>query len=132
MHLSAFCITALSAVLSTRAQSVGEPGLISSTTHYGPNVTVEFLFNDYSPIGVTVSAKGRKFINFNRPANYTLVELVNGKEVQFPSVEWNNPPMLANNTNPAYGAAYNNYLVAVQSVVGSFSHKTSRIGTYST
>jgi hypothetical protein len=97
-----------------------KPGLISSSVHYGPNITIEYLFTDYSPIGVTTSSTGRKFINFNRPANYTVVELVDGKEVQFPSVEFNNPPSLVNDTDPTYGSNYQDVFIAIQSVVSQY------------
>lgn len=63
-----------------------------STEKYFGNMEVVKTFNGAMPTGVTVSQKGRIFVNYPRwgdnvPA--TVVELVNGKEVPFPNAEIN-------------------------------------------
>lgn len=65
---------------------------------YGPMVT-----------GVTVSKTGRVFANFPRwgdPVVNSVVEIVNGREVPYPNVEWNRRPTQGSN-----------HFVCVQSVV---------------
>lgn len=49
-------------------------------------------FGHYRPIGVTVAAKkNRLFVSFphGNPFKYALVEIVGGKEIPFPDLEWN-------------------------------------------
>jgi len=70
-----------------------------------------------------VSNTSRKFSNFPRSdvknIPYTVAELLNGKEVPYPSKAYNLPPGGAINytVTPPLGANYVNYLVSVQSVV---------------
>jgi hypothetical protein len=119
-----FLLTLSSSFVFAQSAVSGLPGRVGSTPHVGPNITIEALFYNYPPTGVTISKFGRKFINFNRPANYTVVELVNGKEVPFPNLAINSPPSLQNASNPAYASNYVNYLLSVQNVVSEY-HCTS-------
>lgn len=67
-------------------------------------------FNDAMLTGVTVSAKGRIFINYPRWGDdvpFTVAEVVNGKAVPYPDADFNK----ADNSKPAKS------LISVQSVV---------------
>ncbi|MBQ7479140.1 MAG: hypothetical protein IJT01_09660 [Selenomonadaceae bacterium] len=43
--------------------------------------------------GIAISGMGRMFVNFptwnDYPADYRIAELVDGKEIPYPSMEWN-------------------------------------------
>jgi hypothetical protein len=108
-----------SLALVSSVHSLGSPGLVTETPHYGPEVTVEFLYKKDGPTGIAVSRKGRYFSNFpGAGAGYTLAELVNGTtEVPYPSLEFNTPPSKVNDTMPGFAANYANYLLAVQTVI---------------
>jgi hypothetical protein len=117
MHHTSFVVSLLALPGIALAAVTGSPGRMGTTPHTGPNITLEALFYNYPPTGVTVSKAGRKFINFNRPANYTVIELVNGQEVPFPNLGINSPPSFQNASNPAYASNYADYLLSVQNVV---------------
>jgi sugar lactone lactonase YvrE len=76
---------------------IGQPELVAT-------------FNDAMPTGVTVSPKGRLFVNFPRwgdKVEYTVAELVNGKCVPYPNAEINKLDL----------KKVKDHLVSVQSVV---------------
>jgi sugar lactone lactonase YvrE len=67
-------------------------------------------FDGPMPTGVTVSAQGRKFVNFPRWGDtvpFTVAEIVNGKAVAYPNAEINRDDVFA----------VTEHLVSVQSVV---------------
>jgi sugar lactone lactonase YvrE len=102
---------------SYAASALGDPGLVTLNSSFGPELTVEHLYYDNFPTGIAVSRSGRQFSNFPRPGTFTLGELVNGThEVAFPDERWNNPPSLVNDSNPMYGSDYKDYLISLQTV----------------
>jgi hypothetical protein len=117
MISSAFLAAALSLPALTSAAVSGLPGLVVPTPHVGPNVTVEFLYHNDAPTGITVSSTGRLFSNFPRASNYTVAELKDGQEIPFPSMEYNTPAAYVNTTNPGYATNYADKLISVQSVI---------------
>jgi hypothetical protein len=119
MISSTFIAAALS--FPAIASAIGLPGLIVETPHYGPNVTVEHLYMSEFPTGITASSKGRLFSNFPRASKYTVAELVDGKEIPFPSLEYNTPPAYINASTPNTATNYKDYLISVQSVISTNS-----------
>jgi hypothetical protein len=111
---------AIPLVLSQQVLAIGKPGFTAPTAHFGPEVTVEHLYYENYPTGITVSKTGRKFSNFPRDATYTVGELINGTvEIPFPNLEVNTPPSLRNESNPTYATNYADYLISVQSVISA-------------
>ncbi len=104
---------------SLRAQNV------SGTRGKGKLETVAQFFGPM-PTGVTVSQKGRIFVNFPRWGDdvpFTVAEIVNGKAVAFPSAEVNNfgkkgaRAALSMETTPQARQQRVSHFVGVQSVV---------------
>jgi hypothetical protein len=117
MYILPFAVLSVTALAPLFALSASLPGLVySPTPHYGPEVTIEHLFDVNCPTGVVVSNSGRTFINFVRPTNYTVVELIDGKEVPFPSAAMNTPPSLVNQSNPDVAVNYPDYLIDIQAI----------------
>jgi sugar lactone lactonase YvrE len=119
LSILSMAISALSlSVLSATAESIlGDPGLVTFNSSFGPRVTVEHLYYDNFPTGVAVSGSGRVFSNFPRPGTFTVGELVNGThEVAWPNEKWNNPPSLVNDTDSRYGSDYPDYFISVQTI----------------
>lgn len=105
---SAFLAVALGSAISLASQAQeGRP--IPSQRIIGNLEPVAF-FDGPMPTGVTVSAKGRQFVNFPRWGDevpFTVAELVNGKTVAYPSAEINR--------DDVFGVT--EHLLSVQSVV---------------
>lgn len=73
-------------------------------------LTPDFLFHDQMPTGLTVTGDGRKFVSYPRwgdHPSFTVAELVDGKEVPYPSKAFNTLDI----DQPS------KHLVSVQSVV---------------
>ncbi|ETW82753.1 hypothetical protein HETIRDRAFT_450516 [Heterobasidion irregulare TC 32-1] len=91
----------------------------------GPELTVEHLFFDQWPTGLSVSSTGKIYANFPTAVNQTntkfTVGVVNGhtSEAAFPSVEANQPPAgFLSTTDPVhFGSNDSDHLISVQSVV---------------
>ncbi len=74
------------------------------------NLEVVALFENAMPTGVTVSASGRKFVNFPRwgdAVDFTVAEVVGGKTVAYPNAEINRQDL----------QSVKDHLLSVQSVV---------------
>ncbi|KZV83803.1 hypothetical protein EXIGLDRAFT_727935 [Exidia glandulosa HHB12029] len=107
-------------LLCSTVLALGNPGRVTDEPTVGAfeQLKVEHLYFDNAPTGVTVSASGRMFSNFPRPATFTLGEVVNGThKVAFPSAKINNPPSFVNDTNPMFASNYLNFLLSLQQVL---------------
>ncbi len=106
-HLSAFC-TALVGLCATAGWAQSDMTGSASTAGEAPELVANF----YGPMptGVSVSHKGRVFVNFPRWGDkvpYTVAELRNGKTVPYPD--------LAHNQIDRHDPF--NHLISVQSIV---------------
>src|SRR4051794_25966733 len=101
LAIQAFCVATVI--------SAGNDGKLPTAESVG-KFEVVAVFHGPKPTGVTVSHKGRIFVNFPRwgdPVDFTVAELKGGKPVAFPSPEANR----FDKGRPGEG------LISVQSVV---------------
>ena len=102
-------LLALLSNLSYPLASEAAPRVIPSQRFIGKLEPVAF-FDGPMPTGVTVSAQGRRFVNFPRWGDdvpFTVAELVGGKAVAYPSAEINRCNL----------SSVRDHLLSVQSVV---------------
>lgn len=117
LTLSACALVLSLGVSSARAVPTDQPkGKLETVVH----------FNGPMPTGVTVSQKGRIFVNFPRWGDnvpFTVAEIVNGKAVAFPSKAYNafgtngTRAALSMEDSPVAARQRAQHLVGVQSVV---------------
>jgi sugar lactone lactonase YvrE len=108
-HLVPLTSLALMVALGSQAARAAAPDNLPQDTAQG-QVEQVFAFHDAMPTGVTVSEKGRLFVNFPRWGDnvpFTVGELRDGKVVPYPDLALNQ----ANPQHPEKG------LISVQSVV---------------
>ncbi|KKP03069.1 major royal jelly protein [Trichoderma harzianum] len=97
--------------------------ILSDPGTLGPALETIHLFYDQWPTGFTVSSCGRIFVNyppvFRNSINFTVGEIVNGREVQYPNLEINPPPggRLNYSPNPPTGSNSEDHLIGVISVI---------------
>ncbi|KAL6805097.1 major royal jelly domain-containing protein [Trichoderma sp. SZMC 28012] len=97
--------------------------ILSDPGTLGPALETIHLFYDQWPTGFTVSSSGRIFVNyppvFPNSINFTVGEIVNGREVPYPNLEINTPPggRLNYSTNPPTSSNSEDHLIGVISVI---------------